>query len=157
MFRGFALSGRGRGKIQGGVQVEPRKASTADKPIGTDLPLPERLYLPLQQHAGQPAEPVVRVGERVLKGQLLAAAQGSISAPVHASTSGTVVAITDFPAPHPSGLPTPTLILSRTARIAGSSTARSTPFNSPPRRSRRGSAPPASSAWVAPPSPRRSS
>ncbi|CAI8962001.1 electron transport complex subunit RsxC [Methylocaldum szegediense] len=102
---------RRRRRIRGGVHPEPRKESTADKPIVTDFPLPERLYLPLQQHLGQPAEPVVRVGDKVLKGQLLAAGRGAVSAPVHASTSGTVAAIEDYPAPHPSGLPTPTIVL----------------------------------------------
>ncbi len=110
-FPGFKLTWQGRRKIKGGVHLESRKEFTADKPIVSDLLLPERLYLPLQQHAGQPAEPVVRVGDKVLKGQLLAAGQGSISAPVHASTSGTIVALEDFPAPHPSALPAPTFIL----------------------------------------------
>ncbi|HYE37555.1 electron transport complex subunit RsxC [Methylocaldum sp.] len=102
---------RGRGKIRGGVHPESHKEATADQPIVTAFPLPNRLYLPLQQHLGQPAEPVVRVGDKVLKGQLLAASQGPISAPVHASTSGTIAEITEYPAPHPSGLPTPTLVL----------------------------------------------
>jgi electron transport complex protein RnfC len=102
---------RGRGKIRGGVHPEPRKESTAGKAIVTEFPLPARLYLPLQQHLGQPAEPVVRAGDRVLKGQLLAASQGPVSAPVHASTSGTIVEIAEYPAPHASGLPTPTLVL----------------------------------------------
>lgn len=101
----------GRRTIRGGVHPEARKEITANKPIVSDLPLPERLYLPLQQHLGQPARPVVKVGDRVLKGQLLAVSQGPVSAPVHASTSGTVAAITEHPAPHASGLPTPTLIL----------------------------------------------
>lgn len=102
---------RRRSKIRGGVHPEPRKESTADKPIVTDFPLPERLYLPLQQHLGQPAEPVVRAGDKVLKGQLLAASRGAVSASVHASTSGTVAGIEEYPAPHPSGLPTPTIVL----------------------------------------------
>ncbi len=100
-----------RKKIRGGVHPEPRKASTADQPIDTSFPLPKMLYLPLQQHVGQPAEPIVRVWEHVLKGQLLAVGQGAISAPVHAPTSGLVFDIMDYPAPHPSALPTPTLLL----------------------------------------------
>ncbi|MEW6036771.1 MAG: electron transport complex subunit RsxC [Pseudomonadota bacterium] len=99
------------GKIRGGVHPKPRKEATFDRPIETAFPLPERLYLCLQQHAGQPAEPVVRVGDKVLKGQLLAAGQGAISAPVHAPTSGVVTDILEYPAPHPSTLPTPTLLL----------------------------------------------
>jgi electron transport complex protein RnfC len=46
-----------------------------------------------------------------LKGQLLAVSQGNISAPIHAPTSGVITDIMDFPAAHPSALPTPTLLL----------------------------------------------
>ncbi len=101
----------GQPSIRGGVHPEPRKASTADRQIDSALPLPKMLYLPLQQHVGQPAEPIVNVGEEVLKGQLLAASQGTVSAPVHAPTSGRIVDIMDYPAAHPSALPTPTLLL----------------------------------------------
>lgn len=100
-----------RHKVRGGVHPEGHKEITADKPIVTELPLADRLYLPLQQHLGAPAEPVVKVGDRVLKGQLLAISQGPVSAPVHASTSGLVVEIANYPAPHVSGLPTLTLVL----------------------------------------------
>lgn len=101
----------GQPSIRGGVHPAPRKASTADRRIDRALPLPKMLYLPLQQHVGQPAEPIVNVGEEVLKGQLLAASQGTVSAPVHAPTSGRIVDIMDYPAAHPSALPTPTLLL----------------------------------------------
>jgi Na+-translocating ferredoxin:NAD+ oxidoreductase subunit C len=100
-----------RKKIRGGVHPEPRKATTASQPIDGSFPLPKMLYLSLQQHVGQPAEPIVRVGEHVLKGQLLAVSQGTISAPVHAPTSGIIFDIMDYPAAHPSALPTPTLLL----------------------------------------------
>ncbi len=100
-----------RGKIRGGVHPEARKATTAERPIDTTLPLPRMLYLALQQHVGQPAEPVVKVGDHVRKGQLLAASQGAVSAPVHAPTSGSIFDIMDFPSAHPSVLPTPTLLL----------------------------------------------
>ncbi|TAN53730.1 MAG: electron transport complex subunit RsxC, partial [Methylococcaceae bacterium] len=46
-----------------------------------------------------------------LKGQLLAVSQGTVSAPLHAPTSGVIVDIMDYPAAHPSALPTPTLLL----------------------------------------------
>jgi len=90
--------------FRGGVHPEGHKDVTAHKPIAS-LPLPERLFVPLQQHIGAPAEPVVRVGQRVLKGELIGRSTGTVSAPVHAPTSGRVVAIAKHTAPHPSGLP----------------------------------------------------
>ena len=86
-----------------GVHPDDHKRPASDIPMRT-LPLPARLYIPLQQHVGQPARPIVLVGQKVMKGQLIAEPQGRISAPVHASTSGTVIAIGDVTAPHPSGL-----------------------------------------------------
>lgn len=99
-----------RTSLRWGVHPESRKRPAADRAIDA-LPLPARLHLPLQQHVGAPAKPVVTVGQRVRKGQLLAQAQGNISAPLHAPTSGTVVAIAEFPAPHPSGLTGPAITL----------------------------------------------
>lgn len=96
--------------LRGGVHPEGRKSLSAEHPIRR-LPLPARLFVPLQQHIGAPATPKVAVGERVLKGQLIAAGQGMVSAPVHAPTSGRVLAIGDHPAPHPSGLPVATITI----------------------------------------------
>ena len=70
-------------RFRGGVHPESCKTPSAVKAI-EDLPLPERLYVPLQQHIGAPAKPEVAIGQRVYKGQLLAHSQGMISAPVHA-------------------------------------------------------------------------
>ncbi len=64
-------------------------------------PLPERMFLPLQQHIGQPAVPAVSIGDKVLKGQIIARHDGYISVPVHASTSGTITDIGDYPVPNP--------------------------------------------------------
>ncbi len=105
------LNGNRQPKIRGGVHPEQRKEATADHPIDTGFPLPSMLYLALQQHVGKPAEPIVNVGDRVLKGQLLAVSQGMVSAPIHAPTSGIVADIMDYPSAHPSALPTPTLLL----------------------------------------------
>jgi len=68
------------------------------------VPIPRILTLPLQQHIGEPAQAVVKVGERVLTGQVIAHAEGYISAPVHASSSGTVVAIEKRAIAHPSNI-----------------------------------------------------
>ncbi len=87
-----------------GVHPNDRKRPAADAPLRA-LPPTERLYVPLQQHIGAPARPIVLVGQKVKKGQLIAEAQGATSAAVHAPTSGIVSAIGEITAPHPSGLP----------------------------------------------------
>ncbi|PJE80241.1 Electron transport complex subunit RsxC [invertebrate metagenome] len=89
--------------LQGGVHPPENKNQSTGEPIAK-LPLPQQLILPLAQHAGRPAEPIVRVGDHVLKGQMIAQASGFVSASVHASTSGVVTAIEKLPVPHPSGL-----------------------------------------------------
>jgi electron transport complex protein RnfC len=86
-----------------GVHPDDHKRPAADVPLRV-LPPPTRLYMPLNQHVGGAARPVVLAGQKVLKGQLLAEAQGNISAPIHSPVSGTVTAIGEITAPHPSGL-----------------------------------------------------
>jgi electron transport complex protein RnfC len=98
-------------RLRGGIHAEERKHQTAGQAIITGFPTPKKLYIPVQQHVGKPAEPIVKVGESVLKGQLLAYSQGTISAPIHAPTSGKIIDVKDFPAPHPSVLPVRTIVL----------------------------------------------
>jgi electron transport complex protein RnfC len=97
-------------RLRGGVHPDGRKELSAEAPICA-LPLPERLYVSLQQHIGAPANPAVAVGDHVRKGQLIGARVGMVSAPVHAPTSGRVIAIGDYAAPHPTGLPEPTITI----------------------------------------------
>lgn len=92
----------------GGVHPPDSKRYTATKPI-ENCALPQQLIIPLSQHIGAPAEPVVNIGDQVFKGQLIAKASAFVSAPVHASTSGRVVAIE--PRLHPSGVALPSIIL----------------------------------------------
>lgn len=89
--------------IPGGIHPPENKQQSLRSAIAA-VPLPERLILPLNQHAGAPAKPVISVGDRVLKGQLLAEPAGFISAAIHAPTSGTISAIEDHPIPHASGM-----------------------------------------------------
>lgn len=98
-------------RIRGGVHADERKTATENSPVISSFPLPKKLYIPLQQHVGKPAEPLIKVGDKVLKGQLLAYSQGLISAPVHAPSSGVIVDVNDYPAPHPSALPILTIVL----------------------------------------------
>jgi electron transport complex protein RnfC len=87
-----------------GVHPDDHKRPAADVALRI-FPSPERVFMPLSQHVGGAARPVVLVGQKVLKGQLIAEATGNISAPIHAPVSGTIAAIGDVTAPHPSGLP----------------------------------------------------
>lgn len=86
------------------------KAFASESPV-RGLPMPERLTLPLQQHIGEPSEPVVAAGDHVLGGQVLARRGGYVSVPLHAPTSGRVVDIAACPVPHPSGLSAPCIVL----------------------------------------------
>lgn len=91
-------------KFNGGVHPPENKTASTQHPIAV-LKLPKKLVLPLRQHVGNMPKIVVTVGERVLKGQLLAEAEGAVSAAIHAPTSGTISAIAEAIIPHPSGLP----------------------------------------------------
>jgi Na+-translocating ferredoxin:NAD+ oxidoreductase RnfC subunit len=63
-------------------------------PLEDRLPAPSRVVLPLKQHAGEPARPVVRPGEKVREGDVVAApAEGALGAHLHASIAGTVRSI----------------------------------------------------------------
>ena len=90
--------------FHGGVHPPQHKDESTDRPIMV-APLPSHLVVPLHQHIGQSAKPIVKVGEHVLKGQMIGSAEGSVSAAVHAPTSGIVTAIDLHMTPHPSGLP----------------------------------------------------
>ncbi len=98
------------GKLHGGLRLDARKSQSTGLPIQSP-PLPAQLFLPLDQHAGEPAQPVVRTGERVLKGQLLAEPPGALGAPVHASSSGRVAAIEPWPVASRRGDPAPCIVI----------------------------------------------
>ena len=78
--------------FKGGVHPYDGKDLAKDQPIPKIMPKGEMVY-PLSQHIGAPASPIVAVGDRVLRGQKIAAAGGFVSAPIYASVSGTVKAI----------------------------------------------------------------
>ncbi|MBI5006155.1 MAG: electron transport complex subunit RsxC [Nitrosomonadales bacterium] len=91
-------------KFHGGVHPPTHKAESTRTPIA-QAKMPSRLVIPLHQHVGNRAVPVVQVGERVLKGQIIGRPDGRLSSAVHASTSGTVSAIDMQLVAHFSGLP----------------------------------------------------
>ncbi|NDV13914.1 electron transport complex subunit RsxC [Crenobacter caeni] len=90
-------------RFHGGIHPPEFKELSNGTPI-VSPPLPARLVVPVSQHLGAPAKPCVAVGEAVLKGQLIACADGRVSAAVHAPTSGRVVAVGEADVAHPSGL-----------------------------------------------------
>ncbi len=96
--------------FHGGVHLPDEKSLSSVRPVAP-APLPKALVIPLGQHIGAPARACVAVGDRVLKGQMIGEPQGYISAPVHAGSSGTVVAIEPRPIAHPSGLTAPCVII----------------------------------------------
>jgi len=97
-------------QVRGGIHPQYNKDRSGALMIRR-APIPKRLYLPLRQHAGADAVPIVKVGDKVLKGQLIAVPPSEISAPIHASSSGTVVEIGMVTAPHPSGLSAKSIVI----------------------------------------------
>jgi len=89
--------------FHGGIHPPEQKKITSEKPI-RQLPLPEQLILPLQQHIGRQGELLVKVGDKVLKGQALTQGSNPMAVPVHAPTSGTITAIKKSAIAHPSGM-----------------------------------------------------
>ncbi len=83
-----------------GVHPQEFKDPTSSLPIRR-MPFPEEIVLPLRQHAGKPARLLVKVGDRVERGDKIAEADGFMSVPIHSSTAGEVVGIGWWP--HPDG------------------------------------------------------
>ena len=89
--------------FNGGVHPAEHKAESNATPI-RGMPLLARYVVPLRQHIGMPARAMVQAGDRVLRGQMIGAAEGYVSTAVHAPTSGTVLSVEPRAVPHPSGL-----------------------------------------------------
>jgi electron transport complex protein RnfC len=91
-------------KFFGGIKPDGHKQISTRNPI-KKIKIPENLIIPIRQHVGKIPNIVVKVGDKVLKGQVIAEPVANISAATHASTSGTVTSIKKANIPHPSGLP----------------------------------------------------
>ncbi len=81
------------GRIRGGLHL-PHFKNTAECE-SVIMPPGDTVYIPLSQHIGAPATPVVKKDDYVYVGTLIAEASGFVSAPVHSSVSGTVTGIVD--------------------------------------------------------------
>lgn len=92
----------------GGLHPPDNKFWSAHKPI-ENCPMPDEFIVPFAQHIGVPAVQAVKVGQHVAKGQVLGTAKGFVSVPVHAPTSGEVIALE--PRPHPSGVAMPAAVI----------------------------------------------
>ena len=96
--------------VSGGCHPKDYKELSADQRIKA-VPMPAELLLPMHQHIGIAATPMVEVGQTVSKGQVIGMCadgvicKSGITAPVHAPTSGLVTKIEMQRSPHPSGLP----------------------------------------------------
>ena len=89
-----------RPRFRHGVHPPDSKELTAAVPLRR-MPFPAEIVLPLRQHAGKPARAIVRPGEWVERGDMVAEEDGYVSAPVHASAAGVVAGIEWWP--HPNG------------------------------------------------------
>ena len=80
------------------VRLEEHKTETENKAI-EKMPLPPRVYIPLSQHLGKICEPQVKIGDYVFTGQRIGSVSAHVYAPVHASISGKISSIQDWPHP----------------------------------------------------------
>src|SRR5271165_5366776 len=81
-----------------GVHVPEHKDQTCHLPIRR-LPFAPMLVVPLSQHTGAPAVPIVREGQEVVRGEPIAKAGGFVSVPMHAPATGRVMRIALAPTP----------------------------------------------------------
>lgn len=95
--------------FSGGIHP-PAMKFTSDNPI-VKLPLPDKVILHLSQHIGAPAKSDLKINDSVTYGQVLAEAGGFVSAPVHATISGKIIAFGNFK--HPLGQSTPAIVIER--------------------------------------------
>ena len=80
----------------GGVHPNDMKAATNEKAI-EQLEAPAEVVIPMSMHIGAPCKPIVAVGDKVTIGQKIGEPGGFVSAPIHASVSGTVKAVEPRP------------------------------------------------------------
>ncbi len=89
--------------FHGGIHPPENKLQSTQLPVA-QANLPSHLVIPVLQHIGMAADPVVKVGDTVLKGEVIAEPVGRISAAIHAPSSGRIIDISQQPVPHASGL-----------------------------------------------------
>ncbi len=95
-----------------GIHPKDSKSFTNEKPIES-LPLPQEVFIPLQQHIGVGGEAIVEKGQEVKTGQVIGKSEKFVSAPVHSSITGTVKAVDQFL--HPLGIKSTMIHIEKTA------------------------------------------
>lgn len=101
-----------RGQVYGGIRIEkhiPIREIQLAEPGSYTMFAPQRVYLPLPQHRGVHCRAVVKPGQKVLLGQLVGESTHHTGTNVHASVSGTVLDVTDWP--QADTTPTPTVVI----------------------------------------------
>jgi len=96
---------------RGGIHPVSHKEHTRDRAIEPLAPGPSEVWLPLSQHLGEPAEPIVAKGDRVVRGQKIAEARGS-GVPLHATITGKVKPLDKRP--HPTLVNAPAIVIAAT-------------------------------------------
>lgn len=104
-----------KSRVRGGLRLDAHKERSTLRPLRAARPS-ETLVLPLDQHAGMAAKPIVRAAERVLAGQPIAQPDGEVSAWLHSPVSGTVLAIEPRPAPHHIAGPALSIVIANDGR-----------------------------------------
>ena len=89
-------------RFHGGLKLDGHKTESLVRDL-QQASLPPQLILPLKQHIGEYNKPLVEVGDRVLRGHIIAANSSPYCATLHAPSSGRIVAIGNYPVAHPSG------------------------------------------------------
>ncbi len=87
-------------RIRGGMHLEHNKNTAEIETVV--MPATDKVYIPMSQHIGAPASPIVKKGDNVFVGTLIAEAGGFVSVPMHSSVSGTVADVKELSL---SGLP----------------------------------------------------
>src|SRR5262245_41678810 len=102
-------------RMRGGLRLNAHKERSTQHALRPASAV-DSLVLPLDQHAGVPALPLVKAGDHVTLGQPIAEPGGEISAWLHSPASGTVAAIEPRPAPHRMGAPALSIVIANDRR-----------------------------------------
>lgn len=106
--------------FRGGVHPPEQKDRTSHQPFIV-MPHPDVVILPLVQHLGRAATPLVKKGERVRAGAVVAQAEGFVSAPVHSPVAGVVRSVGREP--HSSGFPKDAIVIAPDAGVPAAAAA----------------------------------